>query len=70
MTYSLLTVHRTNPDGTIDGAWLQDHVGSLRTARARAGATSARNSGTPIAVVKVVGWCSTGEIFHSQQRLA
>lgn len=70
MTYSLLTVHRTNEDGTIDGAWLQDHVGDLTTARERADTTSALNSDTPIAVVAMVGWCGPGEVFYNRPRLA
>lgn len=69
-TYSLLTVHRTNDDGTIDGGWLQDHVGTLRSARQRAAETSAANSGMPIAVVAAVGFCGPAEVFTAQRRLA
>lgn len=68
--FSLLTVHQTHADGTIDGAWLQDVVGTLETARQRAQETSNLNSGMPVAVVKAVGWCSPGDIFHAQPRLA
>ena len=70
MTFSLVTVHRTNPDGTIDGAWLQDHVGTLDSAKQRALDTSAQNSNTPIAVVSSVGWCGPAEVFYNMTRLA
>ena len=70
MTFSLLTIHRTNTDGSVDGAWLQDHVGDLKSARARADATSAINSGTPIAVVGSVGFCGPADVFHNRPRLA
>lgn len=65
--FSLLPIHRTHADGTIDGAWLQDVVGTLEEARQRALKTS--NSGMPIAVVKPVGWCSPGDLFYSQSQL-
>ena len=68
--FSLLTIHRQNEDGTIDGAWLQDVVGTLEEARQRAQSTSAVNSGMPIAVVKAVGWCSPCDLFYAQTRLA
>lgn len=67
--YSLLTVHRTHEDGTIDGAWLQDHTGDLRSATARADRTSDLNSGMPIAVVPAVSFCGPGEVFHFQKQL-
>jgi hypothetical protein len=70
MVFSLLTVHRTNADGTIDGAWLQDVVGTPETARERALKTSALNSGMPVAIVKAVGWCSPGDIFYAQKEVA
>lgn len=69
-TYSLLTIHRTNPDSTVDGGWLQDHVGTLASARVRADATSALNHDTPIAVVAQVGFCGPADVFHAQPRLA
>lgn len=69
-TYTLLTVHRTNADGTVDGGWVQDHVGTLASARAKADATSALNSGMTIAVVGAVGFCGPADVFHSRRRLA
>lgn len=70
-TYSLLTIHRTNADGTIDGAWLQDHIGTLATARARADATeTANHHGITVAVVPSVGFCGPADVFGSQSRLA
>lgn len=69
-TYSLITVHHTNADGTVDGGWLQDHIGTLATARKRADDTETVNHGISIAVVPQVGFCGPAEIFHSQQRLA
>lgn len=68
--FSLLTIHRTHADGTIDGAWLQDVVGTLGEAHQRAQSTSAVNSGMPISVVKAVGWCSPGDLFYAQTRVA
>jgi hypothetical protein len=70
MIYSLLTVHRTNPDGTVDGGWLQDHSGTRLSAKARAEKTSVRNSGMDIAVVASVGWCGPGDLFYNQTRVA
>lgn len=70
-TYSLLTVHHTNEDGTIDGAWLQDHIGTVASARARADATEATNSRSiTVAVVRAVGFCGPADVFNSQPRLA
>jgi hypothetical protein len=70
-TYSLLTIHRTNADGTIDGAWLQDHIGTVESARSRADTTEAVNShAISVAVVPAVGFCGPAEVFHSQQRVA
>jgi hypothetical protein len=52
MTYALLNVSRTHPDGTVDGTWIQDHIGTIETAQARAEQTNAANSGAlNIAVV-------------------
>ena len=70
MTYSLITVHSTNSDGTVDGAWLQDHIGTIRSAKAKAKSTSALNHDIDIAVVAMVGFCGIGEQFHCQRRLA
>jgi len=69
MTFSLLSVHRTHPDGKIDGAWMQDHIGTLESARKRADDTSALNSNMDIAVVPVVSFCGPGEVFHAVERL-
>lgn len=44
MTFSLLTVHTTNPDGTVNGTWLQDHIGTPESARERAAQTEQANS--------------------------
>lgn len=34
--FSLLNVYNTHPDGTVDGYWIQDHVGDIKSARKRA----------------------------------
>lgn len=44
MTFSLLNVHTVNLDGTVNGTWLQDHVGTRETAVARARRTEQANS--------------------------
>lgn len=44
MTFSLLNVTATNPDGTVDGSWIQDHIGSYEGALERAAKTSEANS--------------------------
>lgn len=36
MKFSLITLTKTDPDGTIAGSWLQNHIGTLETAAARA----------------------------------
>ena len=55
-TYTILTVRRIHENGMIDGGWLQDHIGTLETAKQRADATSALNSNTDIAVVEGVSF--------------
>lgn len=69
-TYSLLTVHRTNPNGTIDGCQVQDHTGTLESARDQAKLVSAKNGGMDIAVVASVGDSGFLCVYHDRRRLA
>ena len=54
MIYSLITITKENKDGTIEGFWIQDCIGSLDKAIGRAVTTSMANSGSHIAVVPAV----------------
>jgi hypothetical protein len=55
MKLSLLTVYRTQPDGTVDGHWLQNHVGTIESALAAAARTNAVNGNRlDIAIVEEV----------------
>jgi len=55
MTYSLINVVKDNGDGTVQGYWMQDSIGSLAKAQERARATEAANSNRlTIAVCKAV----------------
>lgn len=70
MAYSLINVDRTDSNG-ISGNWVQDHIGTLEGAVAKARATEAVNSNKiDIAVVEgISGWCCPGEYFSSLRRL-
>lgn len=55
MKFSLLNVYRTNADGTVDGYWIQDHIGTIETAKEMARKTEAANSNKiQVAVVQQV----------------
>lgn len=69
MSYSLLAVHRVHADGTVDGAWLQDHVGTLQSALEKTKNTSALNSGLQIAVVEKIGFCCLGDVLHYRRQV-
>lgn len=65
-----MTISKKHNDGSIEGYWIQDCIGSLEKAIGRAVATSMANSGQPIAVVPGVN--STTPIldyFKNQKRL-
>jgi len=54
-TFSLINVYQTNSNGTVNGSWIQDHIGTLETAIERAVETNAVNSNRlDIAIVKGV----------------
>lgn len=65
-TYSLLGVHRTEGD-TVEGGWIQDHIGTLESARRKADQTSAANGGMPVAVVEKVGHGGPGDVFRARR---
>jgi hypothetical protein len=67
MTYSLIAITKESPDGSVEGYWLQDCIGSLEKAIGRAVATSMANSGQHIAVVE--GIRSTTPQLNYWQRL-
>ena len=55
MSFSLISVSSANADGTVNGYWLQDHVGDLDEALDKAARTEAANShGITVAVVEPV----------------
>ena len=62
MRYSIVNVYRRH-GGRVDGAWLQDSVGSLDKARAIARRTSQANSGADIAVTEPV--CSVTPLLSN-----
>lgn len=49
-TFSLVRAYKTHADGTVDGYWVQDCVGTLEEAWARA--ATATGSGMPVVVVE------------------
>ena len=53
-TFSLIIVDRVDGD-LVSGTWLQDCCRGLAEARERCAATSAMNSGTPMALVPSFG---------------
>lgn len=61
MTFSLMSVCNRNLDGTVDGYWIQDSVGSVEDARALAKRTSEANSNLEIEVVE--------QLLHPTPRL-
>lgn len=61
--FSLVTVSTEHAD-TIEGNWLQDHFGTMETARERAKATSDVNSGARIAVVEQLTGPVPGLSYH------
>lgn len=53
--FSLLNVTAVNPDGTVDGYWIQDHVGSHASALEKAEVTASANSNRiTVAVVEQI----------------
>lgn len=70
MTFSLINVQSENPDGTVNGSWVQDCIGTLDDAVARAERTSAANSGSDIAVVRSLRCPNPGAgHWHNRVRL-
>ena len=70
-TFSLLTIHRINADGTVDGSWIQDHIGTAETAWAFADATSKVNRDIPIAVIPGLGgFLCPGSVFYRQPTIS
>lgn len=43
-TFSLINIYNRNEDGTVNGTWLQDHVGTRETAADAARRTESANS--------------------------
>ena len=70
-TRSLIVIHTVNADGSVNGSWLQDHIGTLLEALVRADQTSEINSGLDIAVVeKVGGTTPMGSLVYNCRILA
>lgn len=44
MKFSLISVTSENKDNTVNGYWVQNHIGTLQTAQQRARETEAANS--------------------------
>ena len=71
MTYSLINVSKTNKDGTINGGWIQDHIGDIKSASDAANRTEEANSNKIlVAVVAGVGFCTPCQQFSNLERLA
>ena len=51
ITCSLLNVMKENPDGTVDGYWIQNHIGYVSEARKRADSINEVNSNKLMIVV-------------------
>lgn len=49
--FSIITVHREH-DGLVDGNWVQNHIGTLESAKIVADNTSKANSGAQYAVIE------------------
>jgi len=71
-TFSLLCVHETNEDGTVNGTWMQDHIGTLASATKAANDTEAANSNKILVAVvsKVGGACPDYGLKKNLKRLA
>lgn len=69
-TFSLLSVSSQNDDGTVNGSWVQDCVGSYDDAVERARQTSELNSGIHIAVIEHVNTATPWLDQLAYQRLA
>ena len=54
MKFSLIVVSKEHEDGSVEGYWVQDCVGSFHKAIGRAVSTSMANSGQMIAVVPAI----------------
>ena len=69
MIFSLLNVTETNPDGTVNGYWLQDHIGSFQGAAEKANRTAEANSNRiEVAVIeRIPGVAALG--FWTAQRV-
>lgn len=65
MKYSLINVSVLHEEaGTVDGVWLQDHTGTLKTASKVARETEKANSNRiKIAVVESLNYCSPNFCF-------
>lgn len=57
--FTLVTVHRVNA-GRVSGSWLQECIGTLEEATARATRTSSLNHDLPIAVIESPGYGGIG----------
>jgi len=65
MKYSLINVHKEN-DGFVDGAWMQDHIGTLGTAIKKARDTEKVNSNKiTVAVVESLGYPTPNYYFRT-----
>lgn len=70
MQFSLLNVTATHPDGTVDGYWLQDHIGSYQGALEKATRTAAVNSNrVTVAVVERIPCATPGLGFWTGRRV-
>lgn len=70
MKFSLIQIYKTNPDGTINGVWLQNHIGTIETAKQRALATEKANSNIfEVGVVEELSYTPDYSIRYSLKRL-
>lgn len=69
--FSLLNVCAKNPDGTVDGYWIQDHVGSREEALKKAARTETANSNKiNVAVIEPINHPTPMLEYWTNRRLA
>lgn len=69
-TFSLLNVCATNPNGTVDGYWIQDCVGTREDALERAAKTSTANSNIRVEVIEPIYHPTPRSNYWTQRRIA
>ncbi len=69
MRFSLINVH-SEADGIISGNWIQDHIGTLETAKVIARKTEEINSNKiTVAVISEVSYAYPSAWFTNMKRL-